>query len=572
MNETTTLELEITTTALEQGIGDTTTAATTVEAVDSEIPETTTESFQNKSLETDAISEGAEDVTTENGDTTAVEESTTQENLDEALTTELPILSTLAAVTTSTTTSTTTTTKPPETTTIAKGACVGELLLPEDFGIAECSRRRKYGEEIWGYLPPDEFGIIAGSPSEFYGSICLQQPVRYLVNATTSRMCSRLKSESLSKIPQTNMFVVDRSMFERLRSCLVKKDSSTVSTAASILFMDPVFEIVDGFWIPNHLLKEPHFVQIETSDRKISTEANFGLRFIVNSNNYSLSSATFTPENKDRKEVLEADSSKKPAVEQICDTPGYARGQMILVGNAVDRPVPQTEDVGEGLPIMTSRQKCFQDTPRYFPARFGQNTFSSCGYELEFSWSERNMCEDLEKRIQKLIWSEHVIPQLVGVYGNSKRNDSRDWVPVYQFSRMPSRDVTDIEQRAGCRGVLSGVKITVLYTYIGWVASKQATIAGLVFNPLETDILLCEETHKKNCLLRDYLTVSLNFQDVSPGIEDAFVSPLEFPPLDLRLPHDFFYPFLMQNSQPSLSMSIPLIISTVSCTISRGIL
>ena len=126
-----------------------------------------------------------------------------------------------------------------------------------------------------------------------------------------------------------------------------------------------------------------------------------------------------------------------------------------------------------------------------------------------------------------------------------------DWLPI-MLSNLPADAFNDNAQSENpvlpgqCRNMVLNVHIEIAFAKIGSFANPQPKIMGVNYKFGSAQDLsyqcigigACQNPFKKQ---RVEIFSSVQFMDVTLPASDYYA---EYPVIEARLPHDFFYPFL----------------------------
>nr|CAH8873976.1 unnamed protein product [Trichobilharzia regenti] len=192
------------------------------------------------------------------------------------------------------------------------------------------------------------------------------------------------------------------------------------------------------------------------------------------------------------------------------------------------------------------------------PIRFGEDVFSGCTLNLpsfekltrpEMDWTTR--CIQYQSLIWKTVLSPLGIasgqnskglginfipekPDSIAIWPISKGNRSSEWIPIQNLisDNFPS---TPRGLNGYCYQLLVGQEIEIQYSRYGSMKLPQNQIVGAKSNYIYGDIFLM----KPNVNIE--ITQRVRFVDVTPVAE---IREKLLPYFLLRLPSDFFYPFV----------------------------
>ena len=142
----------------------------------------------------------------------------------------------------------------------------------------------------------------------------------------------------------------------------------------------------------------------------------------------------------------------------------------------------------------------------------------------------------------------------MATFGDSEVLKPGDWIPI-MLSKLPSdafkADVkSDDSMESGvCRGMVLNLHIEIAFAKVGSFANPQSKIMGVNYKfGIAQDVTFqcigfgaCKNPSKQQ---RIEIFSSVQFTDVTLPALDYYA---EYPVFEGRLPHDFFYPFLIST-------------------------
>lgn len=141
--------------------------------------------------------------------------------------------------------------------------------------------------------------------------------------------------------------------------------------------------------------------------------------------------------------------------------------------------------------------------------------------------------------VQKAIWhqllgesvniTENSVNLYVSSYGDPHTDIIDDWVPVLLNMQIPSDSL------------ISSFGLQILYTYVDSVKNPQAKIIGISMEPTNSVDSKCQPRVTNVSLS---VITAVTFIDVTKPAVTKFARP---PVYEIKLPEDFFYPFLSQG-------------------------
>ena len=216
------------------------------------------------------------------------------------------------------------------------------------------------------------------------------------------------------------------------------------------------------------------------------------------------------------------------------------------------------------------------------PILFGEEMRTGCSVHLNRS-TLASQCQLLKTTSFRLLSGLNVTdsePRYVATFGDSSVDQPGDWVKVLHTSvpdyLQPSGGGGQQQPAAGvCPRLVTSLHTEILFSNLGSVANPQAKIIGVMQRWLESKIhvsclsghctrwgqeqdtrFLCNGlacNHRGKTQRVDFST-SVSFVDVTEPADTRFK---EYPVIEARFPHDFFYPFVAAAG-PRLTFHLPL--------------
>jgi tectonic-1/3 len=221
-----------------------------------------------------------------------------------------------------------------------------------------------------------------------------------------------------------------------------------------------------------------------------------------------------------------------------------------------------------------------------YSVTFGENRQSSCMvFVSPANFTSPSACTVLHKTVIQLlagnmmanVTSAKDFNLYIATFGNAKVEDTGDWtqvtlesVPSFLITASHSDDWTLV-----CKGIVTSIHIDILFANVGSLTIPQAKILGSVFRfGLPRDIIYtCSSLRCAHETAEQHFDVvsSISFVDVT---KPAVLELAEPPVYEVKLPHDFFYPFFSNSSRfrPSsilvlvLIFIFPSVQSRIHCT------
>lgn len=245
--------------------------------------------------------------------------------------------------------------------------------------------------------------------------------------------------------------------------------------------------------------------------------------------------------------------------------PGYLTGKPILSARKVFMDNGTTGKTAtmvvsvKGLNVLGSEMGICSSEKR-IPINFRENSHSSCSLKLSKDNFGKEKCIELQKYILKLLIGEEVanitndeyFNKFAAVFGNPKLEDTNDWVQVL-IDLVPLTSI-QVNFKFGyntlvCGNIITDLIIDIAYSNVGSYQNPQSKILGVSFQfgKHKNFLYYCStvDCEDKNNYQYFKLTTSVHFTDLTESAINDFAKPLS---LDIKLPHDFFYPFFSTSS------------------------
>lgn len=207
---------------------------------------------------------------------------------------------------------------------------------------------------------------------------------------------------------------------------------------------------------------------------------------------------------------------------------------------------------------------------------FGEDRWSSCKVFVNPSnFTSPSTCAALYKAVIRIlvgtvmenVTSAKELNLYVATFGNSKAEETGDWVQVI-LETVPSFETSlssqSDEWTLVCKGIVTSVHIDIMFASVGSLALPQAKILGTVFrfgSPHDT-VFVCSSWHCIHDSEEQHFDVvsSVSFIDVTKPAITQFAEP---PVYEVKLPHDFFYPFFSNSAllRPSSALVVAVLLS-----------
>uniref|UniRef100_A0A8C3UY27 Tectonic family member 1 n=1 Tax=Catharus ustulatus TaxID=91951 RepID=A0A8C3UY27_CATUS len=170
----------------------------------------------------------------------------------------------------------------------------------------------------------------------------------------------------------------------------------------------------------------------------------------------------------------------------------------------------------------TSTQDCLAAQGARAPVLFGYNMISGCKLRITAAME----CQPLAQTLLDVLKGQS-FPEFVASFGNSQAQDVLDWVPITQLH---------ISEQSPCQIPVS-LGIEVKWTKYGSLVNPQARIVNVTAT-ITTSTLKQLPSGRERIIP---VTSSVVFTDISSPAEPSYKA---WPTIDIKLPFDFFYPFV----------------------------
>lgn len=274
--------------------------------------------------------------------------------------------------------------------------------------------------------------------------------------------------------------------------------------------------------------------------------------------------------------------------------PGYIVGKPIMTGRKViqtlgiegeveKEAIEVDENPDEWLSIAVAKKdgRCDMEQTGIHSLRqtvtFGEDRWSSCMVFVSPSnFTSPAACAMMHKTVIYLlagsimenVTSAKKLNFYVATFGDAKVEETGDWVQVILES-VPSFVMSSSSQHDDwmlvCKGIVTSIHIDVMFANVGSLAVPQAKILGIVFRfGTPHDIIFtCSSLHCTHESEEQHFDVisSVSFIDVTKPSIPEFAEP---PVYEVKLPHDFFYPFFSNSAllRPSGTLIVAVLFFT----------
>uniref|UniRef100_A0A8C4XKG4 Tectonic family member 1 n=1 Tax=Falco tinnunculus TaxID=100819 RepID=A0A8C4XKG4_FALTI len=232
------------------------------------------------------------------------------------------------------------------------------------------------------------------------------------------------------------------------------------------------------------------------------------------------------------KEVLSIQQSFEISFTQVntkpvplSGNPGYVVGLPIRAGfRPQGSGIIQNANKYGQLTILqsTSHQDCLAAQGARIPILFGYNMISGCKLRITAAMK----CQPLAQTLLDLLKGQS-FPEYVASFGNSQAQDVLDWVPITHLHTS---------EQSSCQIPVS-LEIEVKWTKYGSLVNPQARIVNVTATITTTTLKQLPSGREKTIPI----TSSVVFTDISSPAEPGYKA---WPTINVKLPFDFFFPFV----------------------------
>ncbi|KAK7053122.1 hypothetical protein SK128_022278 [Halocaridina rubra] len=250
-------------------------------------------------------------------------------------------------------------------------------------------------------------------------------------------------------------------------------------------------------------------------------------------------------------------SSKAKTAFDRSGRPGYILGKPLLMGNLI-KNVTDDGVIKEAISLSAnpshwmhilasdSNGKCNSSSA----VTFGVDVRANCLFQIRQSEFELD-CQPVQQRILKLLFGP--VPLIketlrIASYGDSDVNNPADWVPIL-IPEDPQCGVSNKLSAINSHfNLITSLHIEVAYSLQGSLANPQKKIIGMTLHFGESQTVKfpcfnagCISLASFDGTTEVELITSVSFVDITKPPVPEYSKP---PAIDIKLPYDFFYPFL----------------------------
>ncbi|XP_030755412.1 tectonic-3 [Sitophilus oryzae] len=249
----------------------------------------------------------------------------------------------------------------------------------------------------------------------------------------------------------------------------------------------------------------------------------------------------------------------------LSGNPGYIDGKPILIGSKIikeNNTFIQRNSSAFIENFLTFAKnvgnKCIRNSTYNDPIYFGYNTIMKCkmSKKLSFSTKQQNATTACQE-IQRIIFMSWNIKQevnkslVIGQFGNADPSKEENWSEV--LYRINPKTLLDLNKgnfmnknrTLVCQNISTLVDVDILFAKVDFGnLLNQKKILGTSYSFKDIDSFKVPIIKNKDSFQFDFvveLVSRVSFFDITNKKEKKFVEP---PSIDIRLPYDFFYPFI----------------------------
>ncbi|XP_009069330.1 PREDICTED: tectonic-1 [Acanthisitta chloris] len=209
----------------------------------------------------------------------------------------------------------------------------------------------------------------------------------------------------------------------------------------------------------------------------------------------------------------------------LSGNPGYVVGLPVRAGFLPKGSgiTQSTKRLGQLTVVQSvSNQDCLAARGARAPVLFGYNMVSGCKLRITAAME----CQPLAQTLLDMLKGQS-FPEFVASFGNSQAQNVLDWVPITHLH---------ISEQSSCQIPVS-LGIEVKWTKYGSLANPQARIVNVTATITSTTLEQLPSGKERTIAV----TSSVVFTDISSPAEPGYKA---WPTINIKLPFDFFYPFV----------------------------
>lgn len=146
--------------------------------------------------------------------------------------------------------------------------------------------------------------------------------------------------------------------------------------------------------------------------------------------------------------------------------------------------------------------------------------------------------------------TENSVNLYVSSYGDPHTDVVDDWVPILLNSHNPYDSI------------IFSFNVQIIYTYVESVTNPQAKIIGMFVESTSNGNLKCQSPVTNVSLS---VVTFVSFIDVTEPAITKFARP---PVYEIKLPEDFFYPFLSEGVCLAVGLNCLILVILINLTVS----
>ncbi|XP_066980200.1 tectonic-3 [Macrobrachium rosenbergii] len=268
-------------------------------------------------------------------------------------------------------------------------------------------------------------------------------------------------------------------------------------------------------------------------------------------------------------------SDKRESLLERSGRPGYVQGKPLLMGKLIENRTEEdvlkeaiqlSTDPNHWLKILAPGKEGRCDSSSQ--VTFGIDVGGSCLLEVSQGDFDRDCSVLQEKILTKLLGPVPLNDALLRVasFGDSSINNPADWVPILMTEEVQCGTLSQLYGTGQFFSLVTSLHVEIAFSLQGSLANPQAKVVGINIRygePLEFyPPCMHNACYSRSASLTGNveLKASVSFVDVSLPPLPAYSQP---PALDVKLPYDFFYPFLPSASAVRSLNNVAFILSSV---------
>ncbi|XP_064094911.1 tectonic-3-like [Macrobrachium nipponense] len=268
-------------------------------------------------------------------------------------------------------------------------------------------------------------------------------------------------------------------------------------------------------------------------------------------------------------------SDKQETLLERSGRPGYVQGKPLLMGKLIENRTEEdvlkeaiqlSTDPNHWLKILAPGKEGRCDSSSQ--VTFGIDVGGGCLLEVSQRDFDRDCSVLQEKILSKLLGPIPLNDALLRIasFGDSSINNPADWVPILMTEEVQCGTLSQLYGTGQFFSLVTSLHVEIAFSLQGSLANPQAKVVGVNIRygePLEVyPPCMHNACYSRSVSLTGYveLKASVSFVDVTLPPLPAYSQP---PALDVKLPYDFFYPFLPSASAVRSLNNVAFILSSV---------